>query len=174
MKLLRRLFGAPSGSTPESQIPLLNYSHADREMKCVYTLTDDLHNDPEQTEKVRRLTLDRNRPRMGLKGTYGLFASGDWWRAINSKRMPLLYVSGVITRAYEAGQDRTGEANTVEIRSPDGRLIEAGIYTNTPRDAKLFEVGRYMELVYALDPLKAGGASQVALESAISVKPTNT
>ena len=169
MKLPFRLLGISKGNHADTQVPLLNYSQTDHDLKCVYTLTDELLKNADQAEKARKLTLDRSRPSMGLKGTYGLFASKEWWRSVNSRRMPLRFVTGIITRAYEAGQDHTGLANTIELRTPNAQTIEAGIYTNEPRDSDLFREGRYVELVYALDPLKSGGASKVALEMAISV-----
>ena len=54
-------------------------------MKPVYTLVDALAKDPARVAKTQALTLDRFRPRMGLKGSHGLFASEAWWESIEAR-----------------------------------------------------------------------------------------
>jgi hypothetical protein len=113
---------------------------------------------------------------MGLKGRHGLFASAQWWRSIRNGSMPQLVVSGVIQRAYFAGQDSRGPNNTVEVLTATGTVEQVGIYIDQPRDVRLFQVGRHVAIVYALDELKQqpaadGGVnySKVALEMAVSI-----
>lgn len=91
--------------------------------------------------------------------------------------MPLLYQIGVICRAFVAGQDKYVPNNTIDIQLDDGSLCTSGIYVNNKIDAKLFQPGRPVCIVYALDELKQqpasdGGLNQskIALEMAVSVE----
>lgn len=164
---------AISGS--ESQQSLLNLESAPVAMKRVYLLSTKLAANPEEVELTRKLTLDKSRPTMGLKGTYGLFASNEWWSNINRRKMPLKFVSGTVTRVLEAGQDQEGINNTVVLRLSNGQSDSVGIYVNDPSNVNLFKVGKFIMIVYGLDELKSGAHNlgnknlEVALEMAISV-----
>lgn len=140
-------------------------------MTCVYTLSEALRRDPRRQELAQSLTLNSSRPYLGLQGIHGLFASVEWWDAVNCKRLSLSLVAGVIDNVYEVGQDQVETPNTVDIITADGQKISVGIYTNESRDVRLFQLGRYVELIYALDRLKNGDTSRIALEMAISVVP---
>lgn len=148
------------------------------EMRCVYLLSEELRLDPNQVALTQALTLNQARPQMGLKGTHGLFGSSEWWAGIQEGRMPLLQLSGVVTRAYMAGQDESGLNNTIDLLQDDGSEHAVGIYVNNPEDANLFQVRHRAEIVYALDelklqPAKDGGVnySKIALEMTVSVQP---
>jgi hypothetical protein len=157
---------------------LLNVKEADRPMKLVYRLEEDLKKDKERVFLTQNLTLDKSRPFMGLKGTYGLFASREWWDSIREGKMPLMYYSGVILRAYVTGQDQRAVNNIIDLKIDDDSVRAVGIYVNNKADAKLFRVGYRASIVYALDELKKqpgpdGGVnySKVALEMAVSLQP---
>ena len=146
-------------------------------MKTVFTLQEELRGNPERVKKTQALTLNDSKPKIGLSGKYGLFGSEEWWESIASARMPLERVTGVIVRAYVAGQD-PDDINTVDIRMPDGEILAVGIYLNNKADLPLFQVGHMVSIVYALDELKLqpaqdGGinVSKVALEMAVSLAP---
>ena len=143
----------------------------------MYLLSEELKNDQERVISAQELTLDSSRPLMGLKGAHGLFASDEWWGSIQEKKIPLLFVSGVITRVYVAGQDEGDINNTVDLVTEDGSVTSVGIYTNNIDDVSLFNTGCRVEIVYALDELKRqpardGGVnySKVALEMAVSTE----
>src|SRR4051812_18381352 len=150
-------------------------------MKRVYALDIELKSDPEQMVLTQALTLNASKPHMGLSGRYGLFGSIEWWSSIENRLMPLGYVSGVIVRAYRAGQDGSGANNTVDLMTEDGSIELVGIYVNNPRDARLFRPGFATQIVYALDELKPQAAknnlgipySEVALEMAVTLEPAN-
>lgn len=176
MDFLKKIFGGKVSEVRPFQEPLIDVSSG--EMTRVYWLTRSLEEDPKHVEIVRALTLNRQKPFMGLKGTMGLFASSEWWNNINQGVMPLKFVSGTVVKVYEAGQDRTGRPNNVQLKTSDGTLEDVGIYLNDKKDARLFRVGVHVELVYALDELKSqpdrnGGTaySEVALEMAVSTNP---
>ena len=144
-------------------------------MKTVFRLQEELRNNPQRVEKTQALTRNPSKPTIGLSGKYGLFGSREWWDSIVAKKIPLQRLSGVIVRAYVAGQD-PDEINTVDIRMADGSIQAIGIYLNDKKDLPLFQVGHAVSIVYALDelklqPAKDGGVnvSKVALEMAVSV-----
>jgi hypothetical protein len=60
-------------------------------MKTVYTLSKALELDPKRIELARKLTLDKSRPRLGLRGRYGLFASEEWWQNIQCEKIKMRY-----------------------------------------------------------------------------------
>lgn len=161
-----------------SILNLLNLNEAGNPMKLVYQLDEDLKNDQERVSLTQNLTLDKSRPFLGLRGTHGLFASYEWWDNILQRKMPLLFVSGVIQRAYIAGQDQQGVNNMVDLKLDDGSVRAVGIYTNDKADVQLFKPGYRVSIVYALDELKKQPApdgrvnySKVALEMAVSLSP---
>ena len=128
-----------------------------------------------------QLTLNTSKPMLGLKGKHGLFGSPEWWASIEQRKMPLLFVSGIIRRAYVAGQDGGNENNGIELLLEDGSVRDVGIYVNNKADIPLFRVGCQVELVYALDEMKEQPAQdgsvnyvKVALEMAVSLEPVST
>ncbi|SFV18127.1 hypothetical protein [Pseudoduganella namucuonensis] len=157
---------------------LLHQDKANVPMKQVYQLSEELRNDPEQIALTQALTLNSSKPFLGLKGTQGLFGSPEWWSSIEQRKMPLLFISGVIRRVYIAGQDGGDESNGIELLLENGSVRDVGIYVNDKADIALFRVGCRVELVYALDELKKqpaqdGGVnySKIALEMAVSLQP---
>ena len=147
-------------------------------MKLVFKLSENLKSNPERVSITQALTLNKAKTAMGLKGSNGLFGSQEWWNSIYSRKMPLLFISGVITNVYEAGQDRQNINNTIELRLADGSITHAGIYTNDKNDIELFKAGHKAEIVYALDELKQQpgkdgevNRSKTALEMAVSLSP---
>lgn len=157
---------------------LLDLDRLDFPMKRVFLLSDELKRNPDRVALTQALIKDESRPFMGLKGNYGLFGSQEWWESIELRKMPLLFVSGKVSRAYVAGQDRSAANNTVDLIVRDGSILPVGIYANDKRDVELFREGCWVEMVYALDELKLQPASdggvnyaKVALEAAVSRWP---
>jgi hypothetical protein len=147
-------------------------------MKLVYQLTEELRQNPARVKRTQELTLDKSRPAMGLKGTYGLYASETWWESIRNGTMPLRCFSGVICDAYAAGQDASDVNNTIDVSWSDGSRRAMGIYTNTESDIDLFRKGHRVDVVYALDDLKdeanpydGNRYLRIVLELAVSTKP---
>lgn len=106
---------------------LLRLEDAGVPMKLVYELAEELKSDPEQVALAQALTLDTSRPFMGLKGTFGLFGSQQWWSNIAEGKLPLRCVSGTVRSTYVAGQDET-EINAMELMLEDGSVLPEGIY----------------------------------------------
>lgn len=157
---------------------LLNLNQAGVPMKLVFQLSEKLKNCPEEIELTQALTLNEAKPRMGLKGTYGLFGSEEWWENIQQRKMPLLFLSGTICRTYIAGQDESDTINSFDLLLDDGSIRDESIYVNNEKDVELFCTGHRVEVVYAMDELKLqpawdGGINylDIALEMAVSLQP---
>ena len=175
MSIFSRLFSKSLTPVRGEQEFFLDLSSPVPGMKRVYMLSKELESDPKQVELTRALTLNGAKPQLGLKGAHGLFATEEWWNSINTQKMPLRFVSGVVVRAYEAGQDHEGVNNTVDVKLSSGETEEVGIYTNSSEDIMLFQPGRAVSIVYALDLLKRqpgtdGGPNycEIALEMLVS------
>lgn len=145
-------------------------------MKRTYTLSRELELAPQTIAKAQKLTLDRSRPRMGLKGRHGLFASTEWWKSVENGTIATLKIRGLVVDVYAAGAEGLTVPDTLDIAIDDGTVVSAGIYVNDPSDVALYTVGSRVELVYALDELKDqpaedGGINRakIALEMAVSV-----
>jgi len=180
MNFLQRLFARPKLPLRATQEFLLEREPSVPPMKRVYMLSEKLKADPRHVEVVRALTQNRSKPRLGLKGVHGLFASDEWWDSINTRKMPLRFISGIVAEVYEAGQDRTGVNNTVTVKLDDGSVTSVGIYANDPKDIGLFQTGHKISIVYALDTLKDQpghdgevNCAEVALEMLVSEGSTH-
>lgn len=143
-------------------------------MPIVYELSRQLTLEPERIELARALTLDPDRPYMGLKGTHGLFASPEWWENIRAGIMPLKRRSGIIQRVLHVGQDAAGEPNVFELSCDDGEVCQESMYANAREDRALFQPGKQVDILYALDELKdraddgSRKFSQTVIEMAVS------
>jgi len=147
-------------------------------MKIVYFLSEKLAANPEYMNSVQSLMLDNSRPYAGLNGTYGLFGSQQWWENIEQGKIKLRFLSGIIKRAYVAGQDPSPINNTIDLLLEDGTIKTESIYVNKYKDANLFKVGYMVSVVYALDELKPEAMlnfkqryDEITLEMAVSLEP---
>jgi len=154
---------------------LLDLTTFDIPMKRVYDLEADLKANPEHVRIVQELTLNKDRPLMGLAGRHGLFGSREWFENMQSRRMKVDCVSGKILRTYFAGQDSRGPDNCFELELSDGTLHQESIYVSDRKDARLFRVGSTVAIAYAYDELKLQPAnddgvnySLVVVEMAVS------
>lgn len=157
---------------------LLKLENSKVPMKIVYLLSEKLKANPEYASSTQALTLNKTKPFIGLNGTNGLFGTNEWWDSIEQGKIPLLFISGIIRRAYVTGQDPSNFNNTVDLLQEDGTIRSVGIYTNRKADSKLFKIGYSASIVYALDELKPQAIinsgqkySQIALEMAVSLEP---
>ena len=156
---------------------LLDLKKSNIQMKLTFQLAQQLKDEPERISLAQALTLNDAKPRMGLKGKYGLYGSQEWWNNIEQRKAPLKFISGVITRVYIAGQDEQ-LINSFDLLLDDGSIHNNSIYANHKRDRKLFKIGHRVDIVFILDELKRqpaedGGVncSEIVLEMAISAEP---
>lgn len=170
MTFSRHLFPSSREPLRGAQEPLLEFD--DSKFWRVYTLAAELESDPRQVELAQALTLNPDKPHVGLRGTYGLFGSPQWWDSINQRKMPLRFISGTIVEIYEAGQDsKTGQNSEMVLDLSLGGRESFGIYTNNKKQVKLFSPGFTVLMVDALDEYKRaehnGPKSGITLEVAI-------
>lgn len=144
------------------------------DIRLIYSLEEELENDPGQVKLAQALTLNPLKPLLGLKGVNGLFGSQNWWDNIYSHKIQLEEVSGVVRRAYVSGQDYQAQVNTLDIEQIDGSVATVGVYANKTEDVRFLRVGCQICIIYALDELKKQPAldgsknfSRIALEMAI-------
>lgn len=156
----------------------LQLNSAGVSMKLVYSLAQALKDDPQDIALTQSLTLNATKPLLGLKGKHGLYGSEQWWTSVAQRRMPLLFVFGIIQRAYVTGMDDCDENNTIDLLLDDGTIRMEGIYVNNKADVKLFRVGCRVELVCVLDEFKRQPAPdgsinylEIPLELAVSLEP---
>ena len=124
------------------------------DMKIVYSLEKRLELDKDFIKDVQSLTLDLSKPRMGLSGKHGLFASSQWWLNITNGNIPVQYKTGIITKAYIAGENNGQYNDTIDILLDNGNTESVGIFVNNDADANLFKIGCRATIVYILDELK--------------------
>lgn len=155
----------------------LKLSHKVPGLKVVYTLFDELRDDPDQVLAVQSLSLDRNKPFMGLAPVHGLFGSEEWWDNIRSGKITTFCTTGIIEKLEFSGQDsRWGDStNAFTFRQDDGVTSLESIYAQDKQDRKLFCVGARVSCWYALLELKSqpapdGGVNyaRTLLEMAVS------
>jgi hypothetical protein len=156
----------------------LDLESTGQSIRVVYTLKDKLRAEPEYVAQVQAMTLNEEKPLLGLKGTHGLFGSDAWWESINSGRIKTKAIAGTITELFFAGQDsRWGDqVNSFWLKLRDGSLLQESIYANQKADRRLFVVGATVLAAYAFDELKkqpaADGStnySKTLLEMAVSL-----
>lgn len=147
-------------------------------MRVVYTLKDKLRAEPQYVAQVQAMTLNKEKPLLGLRGTHGLFGSDTWWESIDAGRIKTKAIAGTITELFFAGQDsRWGDqVNSFWLKLHDGSLLQESIYASQKSDRRLFVVGATVLAAYALDELKkqpgpdgSTNYSKTLLEMAVSL-----
>lgn len=126
----------------------------DKGFKLVYQLSHEIEQDPTYMELIQKVTLDPNKPNIGLKGSLGLYGSDIWWDNIKNGKMKSSIIKGVIIRCYKAGQDGVGTINSFELILSNGKLWDESIYVNNKSDISLFKVGHEVIIFYAHDERK--------------------
>lgn len=175
----------------------LDLEAAGCQMKLVYNLSKDLEEDQERIKLVQALTLNSEKPRLGLKGSHGLFGADEWWTNVKKgfkknqglsgvwesptkTKMKTSILSGIIVKTYFAGQDsRWGDqVNSFKLKLNDGSIIDEDIYPKLKSDRKLFVTGAKVLIAYVYDKLKKQPASNggvnyadMVVEMAVSKKP---
>lgn len=120
-------------------------------MRLIYSLQEELEAHPQRVADTQALTLDKSRP-FGLKGTYGLFGSLEWWASITRGIAPVQTLSGQITRLYREGMHN--ESQGFEMTLDDGTLYNYSCVANRKKDLRAYQVGKRIEFTMMFDPLK--------------------
>jgi len=154
---------------------------SDSSMKVVYELRRELAEDPDHVVQVQALTLNKDKPLLGLMGTCGLFGSERWWKSVEKGKIRKKVVSGVISELVFAGQDsRWGnQVNSFKLAGSQSTSQLMSIEVQEKEDRELFCVGARVEAIFVLDELKDSprfpfgtkNFSEILLEMAVSRWP---
>lgn len=120
-------------------------------MRLIYSLQEELDAHPQRMADTQALTLDKSRP-FGLKGTYGLFGSPEWWANIEREVSPVQTLAGRITRIYRVGMHNEGQG--FEMTLDDGTLYKYSCVANRRKDLSAYQIGKRIEFSMMFDPLK--------------------
>lgn len=140
----------------------------------------DLREDAERVASVQKATLTTKD--FGLVPEHGLFASTEWWRAIDDGVLPIVRVEGRISRVFLSGHNdyEEFEIDAAGERSSWTRVTSGGQGGGPERSAKaaLYEVGRAVVLKYVQQrfrqALEGIPFSRSVLEIWIDDRPSNS
>ncbi|SUT96549.1 Uncharacterised protein [Actinobacillus lignieresii] len=130
------------------------FLNLDKKMVLVYDLKDRLRKEPSYMELIQKVTLDDNKPNIGLKGRYGLFGSIEWWQNIENAVIKTSLVQGEIVRLYKAGQDDMDEYNSFDLLLDSGELWSESIYLTDIKNKSLFKLKSKVSIFYVHDERK--------------------
>lgn len=99
-------------------------------MKTVYSLREDC----EYIAKVQAASL--NPKPFGLKTTDGLFGTEQWWHNVETGVIPLIRLTGTITRLLRAGMHK--ETESFEMLTSDGKNFQYDCVAADRIDRKLY------------------------------------
>ena len=136
--------------------------------KEIYTLERDLESNPKRVELAQKLTLDDSRPSMGLKGTYGLFASEKWWYNFHKNKIPKVIYDGVIESIYFSGMHN--ESKSFTLRLDGGGIYKYSLVADHKSDLKLYKEGARLKVITYIEKMKNGGEQNFVYK--ISIEST--
>ncbi|MGF1868258.1 hypothetical protein L4D15_23925 [Enterovibrio norvegicus] len=123
-------------------------------MKKVYSLEIEHEDDPSLVEKTQKLSLDYSKPHLGLKGTYGLYGSPEWWENIYSGKVPSNTYEGVIEDIDFTGMHNEAKGFTLKLDS--GGTYSYTCVVNRRRNMKHYQIGRRAKVTTLVEILKKG------------------
>ena len=148
--------------------PLLHKSHNSKPavasgvrhyMKKIYSLEIEHEDDPKTVELTQKLTLDNNRPTMGLAGTYGLYGSSEWWENLYSGKLPKKVYEGIIENISFSGMDN--ESNSFILSLNNGGTYGYTCVANRKRNIKHYQVGRKVRVIEFVEKMKKGNDLEI-------------
>jgi hypothetical protein len=107
----------------------------------VYDLRQD-HQRIRWVQEATRITKE-----LGLEPTHGLFGSAEWWRNIESRRLPLIRANGTISDIYSVGETEHPEFTMVDNAGLERSWTREA---NRIEDDDLYVIGRRVEVDYVL------------------------
>ncbi|WLF84052.1 hypothetical protein [Moraxella sp. ZY210820] len=154
----------------------INFDDYPFEMILTYSFKEDMVNQEEYISDVRALTLNPDKPLLGLKGNKGLYATPEWWESIDNRNIPSITFCGEIIRTYVAGMDNSNTDNSFSFLSQENRILDESIYYIDKKHQQLFKKRHFVVIVYAFDEMKVSTPenpdfSNIVLEMAVSKYP---
>ena len=137
------------------------------ELRVVYRLQADT----ERVAAIQRATLTTEHS--GIEPTHGLVGSDEWWRNIETGRLPLQTLRGTISRVYMASMNDWPE---FEVRSESGELSKWTRESSTADLDQAYAPGRTVEIDYVVQrhrpkSFDGGSETQVVVAVRIAVEP---
>lgn len=145
-------------------------------MLTVYSLREELANNPQRLELIHKVSLDRSKTWAGLSPRLGLFGTEEWWRNVEIGLIPRVRYDGLITETFCAGMDSDRRHNSFRMKTDDGREYS---WNMIPKYKPLFRPGHRAEIVTIVHELKrrsADGKPELMdqpLEMRLSTKPAS-
>lgn len=118
-------------------------------LTLTYSLKEFANINLNEIQKIRELSLDNNRPFLGMKPDKGLYVSPEWWDNIDKGIIPSYFTTGTIIKTYHAGQDNLGFDNSFIYQTNTGILLKESMYYLNQKDKFLFEIGKKVVIFYA-------------------------
>lgn len=140
-----------------------------KNIKVTFDLRKEMLINPDRINRIQDLTLNKNKPNIGLLGNNGLFCSAEWWLSVENGNIKTKIISGRIVNLYKAGQDNIENYNSFTLMLESGERIEEGIYVLDKKDMELFHINSEVFIIYAYDYLKSGDLLGIVLQMAINI-----
>lgn len=123
-------------------------------MKQIYSLEIEHEDDPSRVDLAQKLTLDKDRPYMGLAGKYGLYGSSEWWGNLYSGKIPKKTYEGAIEAVQFSGMNNESKSFTLSLN--DGGSYKYTCVANRKRNMKHYQVGRKVKVTEFIEIMKNG------------------
>lgn len=123
-------------------------------MKKMYSLEVEHEDRPGQVEQAQKLSLDKSKPHLGLKGVYGLYGSSEWWENIYRGKVPSKVYQGIIKDIHFTGMHNEAEGFTLAL--DDGGSYSYTCVANRRRNMKHCKVGKRLKVTTFVEVLKKG------------------
>lgn len=146
-------------------------------MLTVYSLRQELENDPEGLKQTQQVSLDRKKNWAGLSARLGLYGTDEWWGNVESGAIPKAHYQGLITETHYAGMDSDQRHNSFRMKTDDGREFSWSMVPENSSYKGLYRPGHRAEIVTIFQELKqrtSDGAPEIIerpLEIRLSTKP---
>lgn len=123
-------------------------------MKLVYDLAIALAQNPKRVADTQALTLNAEKPYMGLAGKYGLYGSDEWWKNLCNETIPRIIYEGPIIRLHSIGMHNETPAFTITVQ--DGQTFTYDLMAHIKSDLELYRIGRIVRVTLFNEIKKTG------------------
>ncbi len=126
-----------------------------------------LQSDRDYIVDVQRAT--QTTEKFGIEPTHGIFGSSEWWQHIRDGTLPVHHLKGTISSIHMGSMNDWPEFT---LRAENNEEFTWSRYANCPEFAKLYIVGRPIEVDYVIQRHRAtslGPGSQLRIPIEIRV-----
>ena len=123
-------------------------------MKTIFLLERYLKDRPDVIKDAQELTLNKEKPSMGLSGKHGLYASDEWWESLNNGIFETKTYEGKISTIKFEGMNNEGKSFTLQLKN--GGTYKYSCRINSKKDISLYKEGKTLRVTTYLERLKNG------------------